>query len=39
MENSDVFYRGWNESNDVSEFNSANVLEYPLGQPVRINRI
>ena len=34
-EQSDVFYKWWNENNDACEFNSAKVVEYPFGKSCR----
>ena len=30
-EQSDKFYKWWNDNNEANEFNSAKVVEYPFG--------
>lgn len=32
---SDAYYKWWENNNNASEFNSANVVEYPIGKPCR----
>lgn len=34
-EQNDVYYKWWNDNNDATEFNSARVVEYPIGKPCR----
>lgn len=34
-EQSDKFYKWWNDNNEANEFNSAKVVEYPLGKSCR----
>lgn len=35
FEQREVYYKWCDENNDANEFNSANVIEYPLGKPVK----
>jgi hypothetical protein len=34
-EQSDTYYKWWDDNNDANEFNSARVIEYPIGKPFR----
>ena len=34
-EQSDIYYKWWNDNNNANEFNSAKVVEYPFGKSCR----